>query len=360
MLGTTGRGVLGALVFGLIGAAGCGSDDVARHEPGPAIAPASEQNSQPRAGAANGAPRISSVRFDPSEPGAGASVRAMVEVADPDGDGVRLGYAWSVNGESLAAHGAMLEIPATARRGSPIEVRVTASDGHAESEAFVVSTVIGNREPRLSGLVIQPAGHITASGPITAVATGSDPDGDPISFSYTWTVNDETADETGPVYPGERLKRGDVLQVSVVASDEQSESEPLVSPLIQVANAAPVIRSQPVLSPTDAAFSYRVVAEDPDGDRLRYGLANGPEGMTVLALSGEVDWTPRESQSGTHPVALWVEDAQGARVTQTFELSIGVSDAAAAKGGAPAAPAPAPASEEADAESPQSEEAEAE
>ena len=345
MLGTTKSRILGALVCGLIGAAGCGGDDVARHEPGPAIAPASETASAPRAGAANSAPQISSVRFDPAEPGAGVSVRAVVEVADPDGDGVRLGYAWSVDGENVATHGAMLEIPAKTRRGSPVEVRVTASDGHLESEPFSVSTVVGNREPRISGMVIQPAGHITASGPITAVATGSDPDGDALTFEYTWSVNDETADERGPVFPGEHLKRGDVLRVSVVASDEQSESEPLASPPIEVMNAAPVIRSQPVLASTDAAFRYHVVAEDADGDRLRYGLSSGPDGMTVLAMSGDVDWTPRAEQSGTHPVEIWVEDAQGARVTQRFELSIGVSEAADSKAATPAAPAPAAESE---------------
>ena len=128
------------------------------------------------------------------------------------------------------------------------------------------------------------------------------------------------------------LKRGDVLQVSVVASDEQSESEPLASPPIEVMNAAPVIRSQPVLTGADAAFTYHVVAEDADGDRLRYGLASGPEGMTVLAMSGDVDWTPRETQSGAHPVEIWVEDAQGARVTQRFELTIGASDARRSQG----------------------------
>ncbi len=348
MLGRTRSGVLGALLCGLIGAAGCGGDDVERHEPGPAIAPASEQPSAPRAGAANSAPKISAVRFDPAEPGAGVSVRAVVDAADPDGDGVRFGYLWSVDGENLPAHGAQLEIPAKTRRGSPIEVRVTASDGHAESEAFVVSTVVGNREPRLSGLVIQPAGHITASGPITAVATGSDPDGDAVSYNYTWTLNNETTEVSGPVFPGAQLKRGDVLQVSVVASDEQAESEPITSPPIEVTNAAPVIRSEPVLSATDAAFSYHVVAEDADGDRLRYGLASGPEGMTVLAMSGDVDWKPLPSQSGSHAVEIWVEDAQGARVTQRFDLTIGVVETGGeTKASTPAAPAPAPVSDEA-------------
>jgi len=336
--------ILGALACGGLLLAGCGGDDVPRHEAGPAMAPESEQPArEPRAGAANEAPRIQSVRFDPAEPGAGVGVRALVEASDPDGDGVRFGYAWSVDGESVASQGPQLEIPAKTRRGAPIEVRVTASDGHLESEAFVVSTVVGNRPPSVTGLVIQPAGHITASGPITAVATGVDPDGDALSYVYTWTVNDETADEQGPVYPGERLKRGDWLQVSVVASDEFDESEPLASPRIEVTNAAPVIRSQPTIAESDTAFRYQIAAEDADGDRLRYGLASGPEGMSVTAYSGEVDWTPRESQAGKHPVELWVEDAQGARVTQRFELTIGAGET---KPAAPAAPAPPPASAE--------------
>ncbi len=350
MLSTTRSGILGAFMCGLIGAAGCGGDDVPRHEAGPAIAPAGKIAAPPRAGAGNSAPRISGVRFDPPEPGAGISVRAVVDVADPDGDGVRLGHAWSIDGESIAMHGAMLEIPAKTRRGATVELRVTASDGHAESEPFSVSTVVGNRAPRISGLVIQPGGQITASGPITAVATASDPDGDAIQFEYTWSLNAETADERGPVFPGERLKRGDVLQVSAVASDEQSESEPLVSPLIEVMNAAPVIRSQPVLTSADTAFTYHVAAEDADGDRLRYGLENGPEGMTILATSGDVDWTPRETQGGSHPVELWVEDAQGARVTQRFVLSIGVSEPSDPKTATPAAPAPASESGDSNAE----------
>ena len=49
----------------------------------------------------------------------------------------------------------------------------------------------GTAPPRISNLTIQPAGKITAAGPITAVATGDDPDGDPVAFEYTWTVNGE-------------------------------------------------------------------------------------------------------------------------------------------------------------------------
>ena len=332
--------ICAALACGGLAGAGCGGDDeVARHPAGPAMVPAGQaEESAPRAGAANSAPRIESVEFDPSPPGVGQSVRAVVHAVDPDGDGVRLGYVWSVDGESLPANGGKVELSRQLRRGAMLEVRVTATDGHAESEPFVASTQIGNRAPRIANFTIQPAGRITAAGPISAIATGDDPDGDPITYEYTWTVNGSTSDERGPVFPDTELKRGDIVEVSVIARDEQGESEPIKSPPIEVMNAAPVIRSQPDTAGAEGVFRYKVVAMDPDGDDLRYGLGKVPEGMTVLADSGEVQWTPREDQAGVNAVEIWVEDPQGARATQRFELTIGTGAAAPAPPAAPRSP----------------------
>jgi hypothetical protein len=230
----------------------------------------------------------------------------------------------------------MLDLTGQVRRGAELEVRVTASDGRAESSPFMASTRIGNRLPRISNLTIQPAGQITAAGPITAIAVGSDPDDDPVSYEYTWTVNGSTSDERGSVFPDTELKRGDIVEVSVIARDEIGESEPVVSPRIEVMNAAPLILSQPEVAGADGVFTYRISAEDPDGDPLRYGLGKVPEGMTVLADSGEVRWTPRENQAGAHAVELWAEDPQGARATQRFELTIDLGPAAMAPPAAPA------------------------
>jgi hypothetical protein len=330
---------IAAAAWGLIGAVGCGGDEEAPRREGvaPMAAPGSEAAAPPPAGVGNEAPRIESVRFEPSHPGVGQSVRAIVEANDPDGDGVRLGYAWSLDGESLPSREAEVDLSMHVRRGATLELRVTASDGNAESEPYLATTSIGNRPPRIANLVIQPAGRITAAGPITAIATGSDPDDDEITWEYTWTVNGATSDERGAVFPDSELKRGDVVQLSVVARDDQGESEPLVSPEIRIENAAPVITSQPDLSGADATFAYRLVAQDADGDRLRFGLGKVPDGMTVAAESGEVSWTPREDQAGAHAVELWAEDPQGARASQTFELTISAPQAPATP---PAAPAP--------------------
>jgi hypothetical protein len=333
-----------ALACGGLASAGCGGDDeVARRQAGPAMAPAGEGQTAPRPGEINSAPRIDSVRFSPSPPGVGQTVHAVVESVDPDGDQIRLGYVWSIDGETIQAKGAKLDLPRQVSRGAQLEVRVTASDGRSQSEPFVASTQIGNRPPRISNLTIQPAGKITAAGPITAVATGDDPDGDPVTYEYTWTVNGSTSEERGSVFPDTELKRGDIVVVSVIARDEQGESEPLASPPIEVMNAAPVILSQPDLAGAEGVFGYRMTAEDPDGDELRYGVGKVPEGLSVLAENGEVSWTPREDQAGAHAVEIWVEDPQGARATQRFELTIGAeatSEVSPAAPGNPPAAAP--------------------
>jgi hypothetical protein len=217
-------------------------------------------------------------------------------------------------------------------------VRVTASDAYAESEPFISTVTIGNRPPRVASLTIQPAGRITAAGPIQAIATADDPDGDAVSYEYRWTLNGGPTEVDGSVFPDTELKRGDIVEVSVTARDDQGESEPLASPPIEVMNAAPVITSQPDPAGAEGSFAYQVTAQDADGDELRYGLGKVPEGMTVVSRSGDVSWTPREDQAGVHPVEIWVEDPQGARATQRFELTIGGAAAAAPAATPPAAP----------------------
>jgi hypothetical protein len=90
-----------------------------------------------------------------------------------------------------------------------------------------------------------------------------------------------------------------------------------------VANASPVITSAPVGFGGDGAFRYQVAAEDPDGDRrLRYRLLDAPPGMAVDILFGMVTWTPADSQVGSHPVVIEVDDMAGGKATQSFEVRV--------------------------------------
>ena len=183
-----------------------------------------------------------------------------------------------------------------------------------------------NSPPRVRRIRLQPPGPITAGVPLRAFPEGLDADGDEISYRYHWSVNGSTISDAETLETGD-LRRGDVVQVSVFATDGEDTSEGFEGPRLEVANAAPVILSQPGAETADGGgFRYVVKARDPEGSiDLRYRLAEAPDGMT-LSPGGEVEWHPSTGQKGRFPVEIVVEDADGGRTAQRFELTVGAHD----------------------------------
>lgn len=319
--GTAGAVLTGAAALLCALALGCGSGD-------PAPAPSGRSmGAAPAAKQGNEAPVIHSVRITPPSPQPGQAVRAEVSASDPDGDAVDLHYAWRVAGQPMPDAGAELE-PELLPRGARIEVVVTASDATHESAPESAYVSVGNRAPELVAVALDPPGEITRGRPLTAVPRASDPDGDAVEFSYLWRLNERELQETGPSLDTSSLKRGDRVQVRVVASDGESESEAIESPPMPVANAAPSITSTPPGFGADGVFRYALESADPDGDRsVRYRLVHGPEGMTVDAMSGVVTWKPSAKGAGQHTVEVEVDDLQGGRGSQIFTLSVAVGEA---------------------------------
>lgn len=318
------------LVLALWGV-GCGGDEPLERATGPRMVPgAARQAALADGSGPNGAPAIESVGFQPARPGAGQLLRVVVEASDPDGDPLRFEYRWRVNGQEVAQGGEKIRLSGT-RKGDAVRVTVTASDGREKSAPFEASVRIGNRPPQLASLQVEPVNQVGAGEDITARAEASDPDGDPLSFHYTWTVNGAQAGGNGPVFSTRGLGRGDKVRVQVVARDGQDSSRAIRSPEIAVGNGVPVIVSQAGPPGPDGVFRYRVRAEDPDGDPgLRFSLVTAPEGMTVTPERGEIRWTPRPDQEGRHTVEVRVEDIHGASATQRFELRVGAAGLEAA------------------------------
>lgn len=304
------------LLAGALALAGCGGDEPSAPA-GQAWVPAS-----PSEAAENQAPKLESVHIDPAEPVAGEEIRAVVRAADPDHDRVTLAYAWSLDGRPLRADGPSLVLDSL-RRDQELAVRVTASDGRAESEPARAVARVGNRAPRLTGLRLQPSPQVERGATVVAVAEGVDPDADPVSFSYEWRVNGRRRATDAGSLPTDELERGDVIRVRVVASDGDEESAPLESEEVRIANGAPAIVSTPPSTGLEDGFRYRVEARDPDGDRgLRFRLAEAPEGMTIDTVLGEIRWSPSVEQAGTHTVDVVVTDPHGASTAQRFEVSV--------------------------------------
>lgn len=311
------RSILGVTAVAL---AACGAEDEPMATGKPmAAAPVADPA---RAGdGPNQPPVIERISLSPRNPRPGERIRARVEAHDPDGDAVHLRYEWRVRGERVG-DGPSLH-PEGHPKGTVIELRVEPHDGDLEGAIETATVQIGNQPPVMVGIVLEPLGEVSVNHDVVASPRAIDPDGDALEFRYAWTINGEPGPGDEAVLPKEAFERGDRITLTVTADDGRDESEPLESQPFEVVNAAPAITSTPGGFGDDGAFRYQVAVSDPDGDRrLRYRLLEAPEGMTVDLLKGTVVWTPAESQTGSHPVVIEVDDMAGGRATQSFQVQV--------------------------------------
>jgi hypothetical protein len=314
-------------IAGLALAIACGGG-----EPDPTQAPSFEAPSV--SDGDNRAPVVRALRIDPAEPAMGGRVRAIASGSDPDGDPVRMRYRWQIDGRTVPGEEREIELVG-ASKGSTVEVLATPSDGKVEGETARAEVVVVDRPPTLTGVGVDPSSKVSPGDPVTAVAQAHDPDGDRLTFEYAWQVNDEPVSGRGNLFSSEGLAQGDKIRVVVVASDGANRSTPMTSIEVTVGSAHPEITSSPPGMEAGDVFRYPVVAKDPDGDRrLRYSLAEAPEGMRINEIYGEIVWKPRRDQAGVHPVAVMVEDSSGLMTTQKFSITVSTGDAVPASPGA--------------------------
>jgi hypothetical protein len=165
-----------------------------------------------------------------------------------------------------------------------ITVTVTDSDGFS-----TVETV----ELRIDGAPSAPAVDIEPSDPadeddlVAAIITDSvDPEGDPVSYTWAWTVNGASAPYTGDTVPASATTRGEVWAVSVTPNDGYGDGAAGTAS-VNIANTAPVLASL-TLSP-DPAVEGDVLActegstSDADSDIVTTTTTWWVDGIQVAA-----------------------------------------------------------------------------
>ncbi|MFB8798280.1 MAG: putative Ig domain-containing protein [Microcoleus sp.] len=88
-------------------------------------------------------------------------------------------------------------------------------------------------------------------------------------------------------------------------------------------NSNPVIVSEPVVrfGLDDKIYRYQLAAVDPDGDRLKYRLVDGPLGALIDGDSGELLWFPENVAPGSKAdFTVEVADPRGGKGLQTFRV----------------------------------------
>jgi RHS repeat-associated protein len=89
-------------------------------------------------------------------------------------------------------------------------------------------------------------------------------------------------------------------------------------------NQPPAFTSQPNTEAIPGVpYVYQATASDTDGDKpLHFSVLTGPAGMTVDATTGQVTWSPQQSDLGTQAVLLRVDDGRGGLAQQQYTITV--------------------------------------
>ena len=273
--------------------------------------------------AANQAPIIESQPV--REAMAGQPFAYDVQASDPDGDLLSYLLVTPPAGMTIDANNGMLKwSPTTAQSGDiSVTVRVIDANGGAATQTWTIAVAL-------------PANHAPEfeTNPDTVVALGqrydydanaADIDGDVLQFEMLEAPLGMVVDTvTGRIVWQPRADQIGQHAVRLQVSDGRGgvavqQFEVLVSGGLDDGNHPPAITSVPeTFAVIGGQYAYQVVADDLDGDTLRYALSSAPAGMSIDSATGAVRWSPTSAQAGLHEVVVVVEDGHGGSSTQSF------------------------------------------
>lgn len=301
-------------ILTLLGSFGCDAQKTPMEVPvvAPIVAPAATTVAVPERAFALAAPTDFTLSLQPETPRVGDCLQAVINSASGD-----LVVKWDKNGEAIEGAGDMRLCEAKFFKGDTIGVTVSGAQG-----THAATVTIANSPPKVSKIFWQPANPRRGLD-VTATPSGVDADGDPIDFTYQWTINGvEVADGKGPVLSGNLFRGGDRIAVTVVANDGVESGRPYPTGEIIVANSPPKFVTTAPKSIVGSEYVYEARAEDPDGEVLSYRLETAPDGMTVAADTGRIQWSLSTATAGTFTVRLFAEDPSGAAAVQEFYLTL--------------------------------------
>ncbi|WP_028116276.1 putative Ig domain-containing protein [Ferrimonas senticii] len=274
---------------------------------------------------ANQVPQIHSVPL--SVVNLGNNYHYQIEAKDPDGDALSYELLIKPNGMQLSTDGVVNWMPSEVQAGQShnVQVKVTDARGAQVIQTFIVFVNLPseqNEAPQIRSLPTAPA-MVDAVYLYKVIAV--DPEALPLTYGLSTAPSGMAIDASGLLIWNPQ--EGDIGEHSVVVTVSdganiatQSFTLPVIAADLsnQLPNISSIPRHQAVV---EAEYRYDVIAEDPDGDALAFGLLQGPIGAGIDPTTGVLSWTPQADQNGNHSFELFADDGKG-KTLQRFSVFV--------------------------------------
>ena len=215
----------------------------------------------------NTAPVISSVTLTPQTAFAGDTLTCGYSFSDIDGQPDQSIINWQLNGQHFTVASSI----AAPAGGSDVSCSVTAFDGESFGNTeYTPNITIFNTAPFMSSVSLSPDpayyGDI-----ITCLASGSDDDGEQLTYDYQWYVN-ATLDPTVTSNTHSSPVGGEMIECIVSVNDGQVSSVEMSSGNLTITNTNPTIDSISIDTSatihTNSTVTCLATASDGDGHQI--------------------------------------------------------------------------------------------
>jgi VCBS repeat-containing protein len=250
---------------------------------------------------------------------------------DPDGDSLTFILVSTAGKGSVSltnsATGAFTYTPSPNINGSD-SFTFKVNDGKADSPTATVSVNIAavNDPPTATGTSIST----TTNTPVSRQLSGSDPDGDPLTFSIvtngvkgTASINN-SATGAFTYVPNENAEGGDSFSFRVNDGSLNS-STATVNVTIIFVNTPPTATATAISTDANTDYTGQLSGSDADGDALTFSIVtNGTKGNAVItnASNGNFTYTPDTDESGNDTFTFRVNDGTENSTTATVAVVI--------------------------------------
>jgi len=261
----------------------------------------------------NEPPVIFTLGAEPNSVIPSASCQIACHATDPDGDDDDLSYNWSASGGGITGEGATVTWTAPDSLGSyNVAVTVTDVRGGADTKETTITVITGN--PPIITNLLADAAWATPSGSLQVTCTGSDPDGD--ELSYEWSASGGNISSTGAAANWTAPQQVGMYHVTVVVTDSHGGSATDSLP-ISVATGQPP-RIEALLVTADHCYLKEYSVGYKVGKGQKYDIE-----CIVSDMSEPVyDWLwTGGSISGEGSVITWTASNESVDVTVTVVVS---------------------------------------
>jgi len=272
----------------------------------------------------NHIPSIETLTSDPIQVQQAGSVTIDAEAADSDGD--PLTYAWTAASGVLSGSGSSVQWVAPGSDGS-YAITLVVSDDRGGAVAGAVTILVStdeppNSAPSLTAIALAPGGPYAGGLAVSAQVTGTDSDGD--TLSYVWSATGGSFGGSGRSVTWTSPRASGTYTIACVVNDGRGGmAQRSASVTVNADNEAPTISNISPAPGSDCepgtAIAVSVTATDPDGDPRSYVWS--ATGGSFTGSGASVTWTAPQV-AGTCTITCVVTDGRGGMAQASTNVTV--------------------------------------